>query len=211
MKFAIGALFVAVLFAASSAQATTTISFDEPLSAPSYPHPLASFSKQAFSINGINFFSGDYTAIGVGGSSLGIGTEGYGVVLTASDIGLGLSNLSFGARSDDTRQIVIEFFAAGNFSYLQNPFVLSGKADHAETITLSGGSWTALQFDFRDAQAIRIGATMATFRVDTLSLDVAAIPEPASWAMMIAGFGVLGGALRRRHRLNTRSIVLLAS
>jgi hypothetical protein len=28
---------------------------------------------------------------------------------------------------------------------------------------------------------------------------IAAIPEPASWAMMIAGFGMAGGALRRRR------------
>lgn len=27
----------------------------------------------------------------------------------------------------------------------------------------------------------------------------AAIPEPASWALMIAGFGLVGGALRRRR------------
>jgi hypothetical protein len=26
------------------------------------------------------------------------------------------------------------------------------------------------------------------------------VPEPASWAMMIAGFGVVGAAARRRHR-----------
>lgn len=28
-----------------------------------------------------------------------------------------------------------------------------------------------------------------------------AVPEPASWSLMIAGFGLLGGALRRRGRL----------
>ncbi|SNS18848.1 PEP-CTERM protein-sorting domain-containing protein [Sphingomonas laterariae] len=28
---------------------------------------------------------------------------------------------------------------------------------------------------------------------------VAAVPEPASWAMMIGGFGLVGGAMRRRH------------
>jgi hypothetical protein len=26
----------------------------------------------------------------------------------------------------------------------------------------------------------------------------AAVPEPASWAMMICGFGLMGGAVRRR-------------
>lgn len=31
----------------------------------------------------------------------------------------------------------------------------------------------------------------------TLSLG-AAVPEPASWAMLVAGFGLVGGALRRR-------------
>ena len=31
----------------------------------------------------------------------------------------------------------------------------------------------------------------------------AAVPEPASWAMMIAGFGLVGGALRRRPRVKT--------
>ncbi|MEN2786541.1 FxDxF family PEP-CTERM protein [Sphingomonas qilianensis] len=33
-----------------------------------------------------------------------------------------------------------------------------------------------------------------------LRLDVAAVPEPAAWAMMTIGFGAIGGALRRRRR-----------
>lgn len=32
----------------------------------------------------------------------------------------------------------------------------------------------------------------------TITLDVTAVPEPATWAMMIAGFGLVGGAMRRR-------------
>lgn len=31
-----------------------------------------------------------------------------------------------------------------------------------------------------------------------ISFNYAAVPEPASWAMMISGFGLIGGALRRR-------------
>lgn len=34
----------------------------------------------------------------------------------------------------------------------------------------------------------------------TFSATVAAVPEPASWAMMILGFGLVGGAMRRRGR-----------
>lgn len=35
--------------------------------------------------------------------------------------------------------------------------------------------------------------------VGTASLTAAAVPEPAAWAMMVAGFGLAGAAMRRRH------------
>ncbi|MCW2395902.1 MULTISPECIES: PEPxxWA-CTERM sorting domain-containing protein [unclassified Sphingobium] len=34
-----------------------------------------------------------------------------------------------------------------------------------------------------------------------------AVPEPATWAMMILGFGLLGGALRRQAQLSMRSLI----
>ncbi|MBS0504308.1 MAG: PEP-CTERM sorting domain-containing protein [Proteobacteria bacterium] len=34
---------------------------------------------------------------------------------------------------------------------------------------------------------------------DAIGYDVA-VPEPATWAMMIAGFGFVGAAMRRRRR-----------
>ena len=37
--------------------------------------------------------------------------------------------------------------------------------------------------------------------IDNLSLAVGAVPEPATWAMMIAGFGLAGVAVRRRSRI----------
>ncbi|HPU15356.1 MAG TPA: PEPxxWA-CTERM sorting domain-containing protein, partial [Polymorphobacter sp.] len=35
----------------------------------------------------------------------------------------------------------------------------------------------------------------------TWSIAAAGIPEPASWAMLIAGFGMVGGALRSQRRV----------
>lgn len=35
-------------------------------------------------------------------------------------------------------------------------------------------------------------------------LDIPAVPEPATWAMMILGFGVIGSALRTRRRVAVR-------
>ncbi|NJC09316.1 PEPxxWA-CTERM sorting domain-containing protein [Polymorphobacter fuscus] len=42
------------------------------------------------------------------------------------------------------------------------------------------------------------GANADTFKIQIG--NVAAVPEPASWAMMIAGFGMVGAAARRRVR-----------
>lgn len=39
--------------------------------------------------------------------------------------------------------------------------------------------------------------------LDNVALDVSAVPEPASWAMMIAGFGLAGAAVRRRTSVKT--------
>jgi hypothetical protein len=41
-----------------------------------------------------------------------------------------------------------------------------------------------------------LGNTAADFAVDKVSM--AAVPEPATWAMMLLGFGIVGSAVRRR-------------
>lgn len=38
----------------------------------------------------------------------------------------------------------------------------------------------------------------------SLSASVAAVPEPSTWAMMIGGFGMVGGSLRRKSKGTTR-------
>ena len=37
--------------------------------------------------------------------------------------------------------------------------------------------------------------------IDNFALSAQAVPEPATWAMMIAGFGLAGAALRRQRLL----------
>lgn len=46
---------------------------------------------------------------------------------------------------------------------------------------------------------LRFASTQPAFEVDNIAFaNVAAVPEPATWGMMIAGFGLMGGVLRRR-------------
>ena len=46
---------------------------------------------------------------------------------------------------------------------------------------------------------VRFRSTEQAFEVDNVTIT-AAVPEPAAWGMMLLGFGLAGGALRRRRQ-----------
>jgi hypothetical protein len=46
---------------------------------------------------------------------------------------------------------------------------------------------------------ITLATTEDSFEIDNLAIN--GVPEPASWAMMILGFGAIGFAMRRRSRM----------
>ena len=63
----------------------------------------------------------------------------------------------------------------------------------------------SIDFTSSDSRPLAINAYLTPNVKTTFAktgIQMVAVPEPASWTMMIAGFGVLGGALRRR---STRS------
>lgn len=65
----------------------------------------------------------------------------------------------------------------------------SAFAVHSVTLQLTSGGSKALSFSGQ------VPADVTSF-IDNVS--VTSVPEPGIWAMMIAGFGLVGGALRRR-------------
>lgn len=56
--------------------------------------------------------------------------------------------------------------------------------------------WGGIHWGFDNEAGLIAGQQAAQFAIDGLAFD--AVPEPASWALMIAGFGLLGAAIRRR-------------
>ena len=47
---------------------------------------------------------------------------------------------------------------------------------------------------------LRLNLAGLTYNTDTVvDLTFAAVPEPASWALMVTGFGMIGSAIRRRR------------
>ena len=63
----------------------------------------------------------------------------------------------------------------------------------------TAGSVGQVTFNFGGIRSILISGN-GDFAIDTLSFDAGrgAVPEPASWAMMIGGFALAGAAMRRR-------------
>ena len=55
------------------------------------------------------------------------------------------------------------------------------------------------------ASDIVIGSTYVTsVRLPFARFTLSPAPEPATWAMMLAGFGAIGAAMRRRQRMSVR-------
>lgn len=94
----------------------------------------------------------------------------------------------------------------GRYTPLTNTFA------GGTSTTVGRTTYTLLEFSFRRNLGDSVSEFVArpggdgndysgNFRFTTA---LAAVPEPASWAMLITGFGLVGGAMRRR---NTRTVV----
>ena len=69
-------------------------------------------------------------------------------------------------------------------------------------LTIANGASFTLQWLDLDATGADDGLAIDDFRL-TPTLQVGAVPEPDTWAMMIIGFGLAGVAIRRRRRAAT--------
>lgn len=114
-----------------------------------------------------------------------------------------------------------------SFDYSNNPFIdaaamnfgiaIDGSLAVLETVSHSGASpaamnWQTYTMDFTatgNSAAIYFANTAGRpgsgMYLDSVALydisEPAAVPEPATWALMISGFGLAGTALRQRRRL----------
>jgi hypothetical protein len=126
------------------------------------------------------------------GSGYGLQWNGTGAVLTSDiDVAVNIYDID-GVTLSDTWHL---FGLAGD-GLLQIPFVSDVEG---QTLTplpngirmIETGGWqTVLENDLANGDHF----------IWQFASDVGDVPEPASWAMMLAGFGLLGMAMRaRRH------------
>ena len=75
-------------------------------------------------------------------------------------------------------------------------------------VTAAGGQYANLALGGFNFSQVLFTSSSTIFAADDLSFTVgpaavAAVPEPAAWAMMIGGFGIVGGSLRRKRKVAT--------
>ncbi len=89
----------------------------------------------------------------------------------------------------------IEFasYTGADVSALANGDTTNPFTNPLVTISFSG-------LDAANVGALEFSSTSNAFEFDNVAVVSGAVPEPATWAMMLFGFGVVGSALRRRNR-----------
>jgi opacity protein-like surface antigen len=147
--------------------------------------------------------AGSYYSVGptFNGPGEGIGSIFFDV------IGTGISTVSFLWGSADHHNS-LQFFGLDGATEYAIGDLFTGAAVVAPADP--NGDWTSdltnrlVTFTFTDAdqavKGVRLNSTVNGFEID--SMTIGAVPEPATWAMMMVGFAMVGAAsrMRRRHR-----------
>ncbi|WP_298668262.1 PEPxxWA-CTERM sorting domain-containing protein [uncultured Sphingomonas sp.] len=204
-KLAFGLLVATAGMAASSA-ASAAVLFDFS-SAPGNIGPTHTYTSGGLSVTASGFnpsgspidlfgknFGGDENGIGLAGALDNEIATGFGFVQL--DVGQLLGKVSLiqfftGSTTNGETWNVYGSHTAG--SYSGSPLI-SGTTE--EIYNALPGLGTYKYYDF--VSSGYSGDTPHNFLIGGLSV-VPSVPEPATWALMILGFGMIGGTLRRRR------------
>jgi hypothetical protein len=186
-------ILAAVAFASASPSLAATVDFTG--------HPTG-FQTNPFSVGSVTF-----------------GTPGSGMFVF--DYGSGTGNTICATQTGsfcDARLDVSFASAVTGFSFLYAGLDVPSSSIGV-VLNFTGGGSTALSFtplannSVIDLTSYTNVVSASITTTDTAGLiydnftflETGAVPEPATWAMLILGFGVLGNAMRRRSRGMTRS------
>lgn len=193
---------------AGSAQAATTIDFVGGGSTlPTYTKVIQNFDSLAAGTSiGTNAFAFNTTSNTAARPAFG-STGNYGAVLELGSYTINFAPtgiFSFVLGSLDTFNSLTLRYADGTSTTLTGGAIVNDPSlDNPGNRTLAETNGV-VTYNVTSG-ALLTGATFSSgtnaFEFDNLAV---AVPEPAAWAMMIVGFALVGGALRRRSRTSTQ-------
>jgi hypothetical protein len=148
---------------------------------------------QDSTVTGVNFTSFDFPSVSISNVSWAI-TPAVNFAAAATSAAVSSSYLftqGNGYRLDNNS------FSTGALSLAAGTYYLLLE----NAVTTAGGS---AYWGVSDGPSIAYGNGFRYEQSEAFQIigtpNASAVPEPASWAMMIGGVGVLGGALRRRAK-----------
>jgi hypothetical protein len=181
------ALALATTCSATSVQAATLINFE---TRPDGGTVAANtVIGSAYSLIGVTFVDAVYKRCGGG-----CPTPSFGYFVSSSNLSSPFSVQFAGTASS---------FGFSNVSNSDGKAQAYNAANVLlETINFSG---FPSSYNFAASGISRITfSTSDDFGVDNFNIGtISAVPEPATWAMMIAGFGMVGFAMRSRRRMTS--------
>lgn len=202
LKTVIAAAVLVACGAASSANASTNIISNGDFSSPNLnggwtiQNTLGGWTSR--NGNGVEIgASGIYglPTVNSGGQHLEVNGYGLGDIYQNVNLTAGQTyvlTFLYGGRPDGGEQKLNVF--AGNDLLTATP------------LTGSYGSWTSQSFSFIAKGGLTpISFTsvatngLSSYGNEVANVSLSAVPEPAAWGMMIAGFGMVGGLVRRRR------------
>ncbi len=147
------------------------------------PGPAAIYSKQLF-----NFNAGDTVTFSfdVGGSQRAVASDEFfaGLFVNPALVGYFTGTGYTSSPSLFSNQLTDSLLLGG----VGTPFTTSSISFQA----IGAGS---VQMAFYTTSGDNVGPL-----IDNVRLDIAAVPEPATWALMLIGFAFVGGAMRSRRK-----------
>jgi hypothetical protein len=144
-----------------------------------------------------------YLAIG-GGLNDRTGPDGLLLPPGAFTVNLapGVTVFSFVFGTLDSYNSLQLFFSDGTNQIRTGQQIIGGPAP-APGAVFTSGETGRVTYDTNGVNTIT--SAVFTSSIDAFEIDslAAAVPEPATWGMMILGFGLIGGQLRSRRRTKT--------
>jgi hypothetical protein len=195
---------LAAMTAAGAAQAAVTVSFT------GADLPLPAGQQLVWNFDGLQAAGYGVTLSGGAGiydGSLGLisgiaapppgATSHYAAVLGGGKLTLTtplISQLSIYMGSpDDYNQIRFNFVGGGSETLTGQTLAAGGFGGNQ-----SVGRRMTYNFGGQKVTSVEFMSSGNSFEFDNIA-TVSAVPEPATWAMMITGFGLAGAAMRRRR------------
>ena len=164
---------------------------------------------------GVTFFSANGSGLSLGnfgsqgnGNSLAVFNDSNGNFLIVKIAG-GATGVSLGFGNDDPSFTNASDLATlklfnGVVNFATVTSALNRDDVYNQTISYTGSFFDSFSFAYTNAAGSPFtggnGRSVGTIEVvDDINITTAAVPEPASWALLIAGFGLTGAAMRRRR------------